>query len=276
MELEMDLRVALENDEFFLVYQPTFNLQDMTPTGMEALIRWNSETRGTVQPNDFIPLLEETGLIVEIGKWVLREACLQGVRWREAGHPIGVAVNVSARQLDTDELVTDVERTLRETGLDANMLTIEITESALMRDVQQTSMRLATVKELGVRVAIDDFGTGYSSLAYLQRLPIDILKIDRSFVATLTDENESVTLVNAIIRMAEALGHSTIAEGIEQESQDRVLRRLGCRFGQGYLLGRPLDAAATERLLRSSAPATDAPGGRRSRLKSESLYAKWD
>ncbi|MGD0455655.1 MAG: EAL domain-containing protein, partial [Solirubrobacteraceae bacterium] len=168
MELEMDLRMALENEEFFLVYQPTFNLQDMSATGMEALIRWNSPTRDIVQPDSFIPLPEETGLIVEIGKWVLLEACRQGVAWRDAGYPIGIAVNVSARQLDTDEFVADVEQTLHETGLDPGSLTVEVTETALMRDAEQTAMRLAAVKELGVRIAIDDFGTGYSSMAHLQ------------------------------------------------------------------------------------------------------------
>jgi EAL domain-containing protein (putative c-di-GMP-specific phosphodiesterase class I) len=165
---------------------------------------------------------------------------------------------------------------LSDTGFDPSNLIVEITESAMMHDIDAAVHELRSLKDLGLRIAIDDFGTGYSSLAYLQRLPIDILKIDRSFVATLSDDDESVTLVNAIIRMAEALGHSTIAEGIEQESQERVLRRLGCRFGQGYLLGRPLDGPSMERLLRSYATASDAPRDRRSRLKSESLYAKWD
>ena len=250
MELEMDLRVALERDEFFLVYQPTFNLQDMTPTGMEALIRWNSATRGTVQPNDFIPLLEETGLIVEIGKWVLREACLQGVRWREAGHPIGIAVNVSARQLDTDEFVTDVERTLRETGLDADMLTIEITESALMRDVQQTAARLATVKELGVRIAIDDFGTGYSSMANLQQLSVDALKIDRSFITQMTHNREGETIIRTLVQLGKALSIETLAEGIEQTHELSLLQGERCDSGQGFLFARPLEVADAAAFLR--------------------------
>jgi diguanylate cyclase (GGDEF)-like protein len=247
MELEMDLRVALENDEFYLVYQPTFSLQDMAPTGMEALIRWKNATRGTVQPNDFIPLLEETGLIVEIGKWVLSEACLQGVRWREAGHPIGVAVNVSARQLDTDEFVADVERTLRDTGLGADMLTIEITESALMRDVQQTAMRLATVKQLGVRVAIDDFGTGYSSMASLQQLSVDALKIDRSFITQMTHNKEGETIIRTLVQLGKALSLETLAEGIEQTHELSLLQGQRCDSGQGFLFARPLeqdDAAA--------------------------------
>ncbi len=247
MELEMDLRVALDNDEFYLVYQPTFSLQDMTPTGMEALIRWKSEARGTVQPNDFIPLLEETGLIVEIGKWVLWEACLQGVRWREAGHPIGVAINVSARQLDTDEFVSDVEGTLRETDLRPDMLTIEITESALMRDVQQTAIRLARVKELGVRVAIDDFGTGYSSMASLQQLSVDALKIDRSFITQMTHNKEGETIIRTLVQLGKALSIETLAEGIEQTHELSLLQGQRCDSGQGFLFARPLeedDAAA--------------------------------
>jgi EAL domain-containing protein (putative c-di-GMP-specific phosphodiesterase class I) len=247
MELEMDLRVALEHDEFYLVYQPTFSLQDMSPTGMEALIRWKSATRGIVQPNDFIPLLEETGLIVEIGKWILQEACLQGVSWREAGHPIGVAVNVSARQLDTDEFVADVERTLAQTGLIPEMLTIEITESALMRDVQQTATRLARIKQLGVRVAIDDFGTGYSSMASLQQLSVDALKIDRSFITQMTHNKEGETIIRTLVQLGKALSIETLAEGIEQTHELSLLQGQRCDSGQGFLFARPLeqdDAAA--------------------------------
>jgi diguanylate cyclase (GGDEF)-like protein len=250
MELEMDLRVALENEEFYLVYQPTFSLQDMAPTGMEALIRWKNESRGTVQPNDFIPLLEETGLIVEIGKWVLWEACLQGVRWREAGHPIGVAVNVSARQLDTDEFVADVEQILRDTGLGPEMLTIEITESALMRDVQQTATRLARVKELGVRVAIDDFGTGYSSMASLQQLSVDALKIDRSFITQMTHNKEGETIIRTLVQLGKALSIETLAEGIEQTHELSLLQGQRCDSGQGFLFARPLEQADAAAFLR--------------------------
>jgi diguanylate cyclase (GGDEF)-like protein len=249
MELEMDLRVALENEEFFLVYQPTFNLQDMTATGMEALIRWNSPTREVVQPDSFIPLLEETGLIVQIGKWVLLEACRQGVRWREAGYPIGIAVNVSARQLDTDEFVADVERTLRETGLDAGSLTIEITETALMRDAEQTALRLAAVKSLGVRIAIDDFGTGYSSMAHLQHFPVDALKIDRSFIAQMAHNQEGETILQTLVQLGKALSIETLAEGIEQARELSVLQSERCDSGQGFLFARPLDAADTEAFL---------------------------
>jgi diguanylate cyclase (GGDEF)-like protein len=249
MELEMDLRVALEKDEFFLVYQPTFNLQDMNATGMEALIRWNSPTRAIVQPDTFIPLLEETGLIVPIGKWVLLEACRQGVRWRDAGYPIGIAVNVSARQLDTDEFIADVERTLMETGLDAGSLTIEITETALMRDAEQTALRLAAIKDLGVRIAIDDFGTGYSSMAHLQHFPVDALKIDRSFIAQMAHNQEGETILQTLVQLGKALSIETLAEGIEQPHELSVLQGERCDSGQGFLFARPLDAVDTEAFL---------------------------
>jgi diguanylate cyclase (GGDEF)-like protein len=251
MELEMDLRVALENDEFFLVYQPTFDLQEMCATGMEALIRWNSPTRDVVQPDNFIPLLEETGLIVQIGRWVLLEACRQGVSWREAGYPIGIAVNVSARQLDTDEFVADVRRTLEETGLDAGSLTIEITETALMRDAERTAMRLAEVKQLGVRIAIDDFGTGYSSMAHLQHFPVDALKIDRSFIAQMAHNEEGETILHTLVQLGKALSIETLAEGIEQAHELAHLQGEQCDSGQGFLFARPLDAADTQAFLQN-------------------------
>jgi diguanylate cyclase (GGDEF)-like protein len=251
MELEMDLRMAIENDEFFLVYQPTFNLQDMSPTGMEALIRWNSPTRGTVPPNEFITLLEETELIVEVGRWVLLEACRQGVRWRESGYPIGVAVNVSARQLDTDEFVADVEHALRETGLEPDSLTVEITETALMRDIERTAVRLASIKQIGVRIAIDDFGTGYSSMAHLQRFTVDALKIDRSFITQMTHNQEGHTIIRTLVQLGKALSIETLAEGIEQAHELSLLQGEHCDTGQGFLFARPLAAADTADFLRN-------------------------
>jgi diguanylate cyclase (GGDEF)-like protein len=253
MELEMDLRVALENEEFSLVYQPTFDLSDMSPTGVEALIRWNSPTRGTVQPDDFIPLLEETGLITQIGKWVLEEACRQGAAWRAAGHRIGMAVNVSARQLDTDQLIGDIESALSDSGLDPGALTIEITETTLMRNADETARRLNTIKELGVRIAIDDFGTGYSSLAHLQKFPVDALKIDRSFISGLTNKGEGEALIHTLVQLGKALSIETLAEGIEQTQELSLLRDERCDSGQGFLFARPLDVAATEAFLESCA-----------------------
>jgi diguanylate cyclase (GGDEF)-like protein len=249
MELEMDLREALEKDEFFLAYQPTIALSDMNPTGVEALIRWEHPVRGVVQPDDFIPLLEETGLIVEVGKWVLEEACKQGAAWRAAGYPIGMAVNVSGRQLDTDQLIVDIERALAESGLDPGALTVEITETTLMRNVEETARRLAQVKRLGVRIAIDDFGTGYSSLAHLQRFPVDALKIDRSFISGLSNNQEGETLMHTLVQLGKALSIETFAEGIEQQHELSLLKEQDCDSGQGFLFARPLDVAATEAFL---------------------------
>jgi diguanylate cyclase (GGDEF)-like protein len=249
MELEMDLREALEKDEFFLAYQPTIALSDMNPTGVEALIRWEHPVRGVVQPDDFIPLLEETGLIVEVGKWVLEEACKQGAAWRAAGYPIGMAVNVSGRQLDTDQLIVDIERALAESGLDPAALTVEITETTLMRNVEETARRLAQVKALGVRIAIDDFGTGYSSLAHLQRFPVDALKIDRSFISGLSNNQEGETLMHTLVQLGKALSIETFAEGIEQQHELSLLKEQDCDSGQGFLFARPLDVAATEAFL---------------------------
>jgi diguanylate cyclase (GGDEF)-like protein len=249
MELEMDLQVALENEEFFLVYQPTFNLQEMRPTGMEALIRWRSPSRGLVQPNDFIPLLEETGMITEVGSWVLQEACAQCASWRESRHRVGIAVNVSARQLDQDELVQDVERALARSGLEPDALTIEITETAVMRDIERSAARLTSIKQLGVRVAIDDFGTGYSSMAHLQRLSVDALKIDRSFITQMTHNDEGETIIRTLVQLGKALSIETFAEGIEQITELSLLRGERCDSGQGFLLARPLEAADTASFL---------------------------
>jgi diguanylate cyclase (GGDEF)-like protein len=251
MELEMDLREALENDEFLLNYQPTIDLRDMSPTGVEALIRWKHPVRGIVQPDDFIPLLEETGLITEVGKWVLEEACSQAAAWRADGYSIGIAVNVSGRQLDSDQLVADVEGALAHSGLDPKALTIEITETTLMRNVEETACRLAQVKALGVRIAIDDFGTGYSSIAHLQRFPVDALKIDRSFISGMRDNLEGETLIQTLVQLGKALSIETFAEGIEQPQELSVLRDQDCDSGQGFLFARPLDVADTEKFLQN-------------------------
>jgi diguanylate cyclase (GGDEF)-like protein len=251
MELEMDLRDALNNDEFFLVYQPTLNLSDMTPTGVEALIRWQHPTRGLVQPDDFIPLLEETGMIVEVGRWVLTQACRQGAKWRQAGYPIGMAVNVSSRQLDTDQLIGDIEDALAQSGLDPEALTIELTETTLMRNIEETAHRLDAIKQLGVRIAIDDFGTGYSSLAHLQRFPVDALKIDRSFISGLKKNEQGETLIHTLVQLGKALSIETFAEGIEQPQELSLLQGEDCDSGQGFLFARPLDVAATETFLQN-------------------------
>jgi diguanylate cyclase (GGDEF)-like protein len=256
MELEMDLRDAFEKEEFFVVYQPTFDLRSMIPTGMEALLRWSHPRRGVVQPDDFVPLLEETGLIVEVGRWVLGEACRQGAEWRAAGRAVGIAVNVSARQLDRDELVAEIGETLSDTGLEPDALTIEITETTIMANAEETAERLAAIKELGVRVAIDDFGTGYSSLAYLQRFPVDALKIDRSFIAKVREGSEGETLIKTLVQLGKSLSIETLAEGIEQANELSLLRAESCDTGQGFLFARPLDVVECESFLENWAEAS--------------------
>jgi diguanylate cyclase (GGDEF)-like protein len=250
MELEMDLHAALERKEFFLLYQPTLDLTGMAPSGFEALLRWTRPSQGVVQPMDFIPLLEETGLIVDVGKWVLGEACRQGARWRSNGHAVGMAVNVSARQLETDQFIEDVRHALADSGLEPQALTLEITETALMRDPEETARRLRAIKDLHVRIAIDDFGTGYSSFGHLKRFPVDALKIDRSFIWQLAENPEGETLLRTLVKLGKALGMETVAEGIEREHELSVLRDECCDSGQGYLFARPLDVNAAAAFLR--------------------------
>jgi EAL domain-containing protein (putative c-di-GMP-specific phosphodiesterase class I) len=234
----------------------------MVPTGMEALLRWRHGTRGIVQPDEFIPLLEETGLIVDVGAWVLREACRQAAEWREAGHPVGVAVNVAARQLDRDEFVEEVRNALDAHRLDADALTIEITETTIMSNPEETAERLQAIKEIGVRIAIDDFGTGYSSLAYLQRFPVDALKIDRSFISRIRKDADGDTLIRTLVQLGKSLSIETLAEGIEQAQELSLLRRESCDTGQGYLFARPLDVEECEGFLENWA-GTQAPAARR-------------
>ncbi len=252
MELEMDLRGALEKEEFFLVYQPTVNLSDMHTTGMEALIRWKHPTRGLLQPDSFIPLLEDTGLIADVGKWVLEQACAQAAEWREAGYPIMMAVNVSARQLDTDQITVDIECALAGSGLDAEALMIEVTETTLMHNAEETSRHLNRIKQLGVQIAIDDFGTGYSSLAHLQRFPVDALKIDQSFISGLRRNEEGKTLIRTLVQLGKALSIETFAEGIEEQHELSLLQEENCDSGQGFLFAHPLDVPTAEAFLRSS------------------------
>jgi diguanylate cyclase (GGDEF)-like protein len=238
--LEMDLRGALAANEFFLVYQPIFNLREMTVTGVEALLRWNHPTRGVVQPDLFIPLLEETGMIVSIGRWVLETACRQAADWTRLGYHLAISVNVSTRQLESDQLIVDVSAALSASGLDAASLIVEVTETALMRDPDATALRLHTLKTLGVRIAIDDFGTGYSSLAYLRQFPVDSLKIDRSFISGIADSPESAALMHTLVQLGKTLGLETLAEGIEESDQLGHLQGEQCDSGQGFLFARPL------------------------------------
>ena len=253
LTLEMDLAEALEQHQLFLQYQPTFDLQSERVIGVEALIRWNHPTRGVISPIEFIPIAEESGLIVPIGRWVLQEACMQAAHWYGDGHRIGMAVNVSGRQLDHDELIEDVRGALTESGLDPTTLTLEITETTLMRDAEATAKRLRSLKQLGVRIAIDDFGTGYSSLAYLRQFPVDALKIDRSFISGIAGSKGSAALIHTLVQLGKTLDIETLAEGIEEQSQLETLQREHCDHGQGFLFSRPLDADAVERFLNADA-----------------------
>jgi diguanylate cyclase (GGDEF)-like protein len=250
LELAADLRAAIGSDQFFLVYQPIFGLESTTLTGVEALIRWHHPTRGLVMPDEFIPLAEDTALIVPIGHWVLHEACRQAAEWRLRGHPIGVSVNMSGRQLDDDvDFLADVRDALTESGLPAGLLTLEITETMLMRDAPASARRLGALKALGVRIAIDDFGTGYSSLGYLQQFPVDALKIDRSFINGMSRNPESAALIHTMIELGRSFGIETLAEGIEDRAQLLGLLSEQCDSGQGFLFARPLSPDALEELI---------------------------
>jgi diguanylate cyclase (GGDEF)-like protein len=248
--LELDLRRALERDELMLVYQPTFDLAEGAVNGVEALVRWRHPSRGVLQPDEFIPIAEESDLIVGLGRWVLVTACRQAVLWHRAGYPLEISVNVSARQLDDAALEEAVREALAQSGLDPRYLVLEITETTLMRDAEATVLRLEGMKRLGVRIAIDDFGTGYSSLAYLQQFPVDALKIDRMFISGLASSGEGKALIHTLVQLGKTLGLATVAEGIEEHSQLRDLRAEECDSGQGFLLAKPLEPAAIEPLLR--------------------------
>ena len=243
LDLEADLRRAVERNEFVLHYQPTVALATGRISGMEALVRWNSPERGMVPPGMFIPVAEDTGLIVPLGAWVLEEACRQTVAW---GHEFGmdapstISINVSARQLQDDSLVPAFAEILDRTGINPANVVLEITESAVMSDAEAMVARLHQLKALGVRLAIDDFGTGYSSMSYLCSFPIDILKIDRSFVSGVPNEPQKVGIVRTIVELGHILDLQTVAEGIELNEELEQLRALDCDLGQGYWFAKPL------------------------------------
>jgi diguanylate cyclase len=244
--LELDLHDALDGEQFFLLYQPTLDLEYERMTGVEALLRWQHPTRGVIPPDVFIPIAERTGLIVPIGRWVLDQACAQAAAWHGQGHELGMAVNVSTRQLEHDAFIGEVAEALRTSGLDASTLTLEITETTLMRDPDAASKRLNELKALGVRLAIDDFGTGYSSLAYLRQFPVDAIKIDRSFISGLAASAESTALIHTLVQLGKTLGLQTLGEGIEEAPQLHALQREHCDLGQGFLFARPLTAGAIQ------------------------------
>ncbi len=251
LAVESRLRGALDNDELSLAYQPKVDASRNQIVGVEALLRWNNPVLGQVSPVEFIPIAEDTGLILPIGRWVLREACSQAVRWRSAGlRPVPVAVNLSPRQFGAPNLVDDIATILAETGLDPRLLELEVTEGAVMPDPGRAATLLAMIKALGVRIAIDDFGTGYSSLSQLKQLPIDTLKVDRSFVTHIPDNSEDGAITEAIIAMAKTLDLKVVAEGVESADQLAFLNNLSCDEIQGYYFSRPLTPDNLAQLLR--------------------------
>jgi diguanylate cyclase (GGDEF)-like protein len=253
LELESELRRALQNGELEPHYQPLVALESGKIVGWEALARWQHPERGMISPGAFIPIAEETGIIVPLGRWILECACRQARRWLEVidGDSLSMSVNVAARQFQDPDLIHDIASILEQTGLPPSSLKLEITESAVMEDADAAERTLRSLKELGVQVAIDDFGTGYSSLAYLKRFPVDTLKIDRSFVDGLGQDAQDTAIVRSIIALAKALDMSVTAEGIETPSQRAQLELLGCDIGQGYLFGRPASWAQAEQLFRN-------------------------
>ena len=255
LQLETDLRRAIDRGEFFIEYQPIVELRSGRLTGFEALVRWQHPERGSVLPDRFIAVAEETGFIVPIGRWVLLQACLQMQRWNEKhspATPLSISVNLSGRQFAHSNLLEQITEILEVTGLDPRLLKLEITESVVMESVESTAGTLEKLRALGVELSIDDFGTGYSSLSYLHRLPIDTLKIDRSFVSRMAENNENKEIVRTIIMLAKTLGMGVIAEGVETNEQAELLRELECQSVQGYLVSRPLDAESTDRLILSA------------------------
>ncbi|MGH2674776.1 MAG: putative bifunctional diguanylate cyclase/phosphodiesterase, partial [Actinomycetota bacterium] len=251
LELTAHLARAVEQHEFTLEYQPIVDLETQSIEGIEALVRWRHPTRGLLSPSEFIPLAEDTGLIVPLGWAILREACTRAAGWQVEGHPpLAISVNLSPKQLTDPNLVGEVDRSLQASGLDPGCLILEITEDVLMHETEATLQTLRELKKLGVRLAIDDFGTGYSSLSYLERFPVDMLKIAKTFVDQLGNGTPRSPLVEAVIRLGEALGLRTVAEGIETAEQLDRLRGLHCKQGQGFLFARPLDEHAIDLLLR--------------------------
>jgi EAL domain-containing protein (putative c-di-GMP-specific phosphodiesterase class I)/GGDEF domain-containing protein len=257
-ELESALRGALERGEFELHYQPRMCVATGRTLGFEALLRWRLPGRGLVSPAEFIPIAEETGLIVPLGRWVLGEACAQAKRWQAQGfEPTHMAVNLSPLQFRDPRLFADVESALRRSQLDPRWLELELTESSLMHDVDAVSAALQRFKALGITISIDDFGTGYSSLAYLRRLPIDALKIDRSFLREVTREPDDASIATAIVLLAKCLRLRVVAEGVETPGQLAFLRIMKCDEAQGYLFARPAPANECERWLTRAGEATD-------------------
>ncbi|HEX8148527.1 MAG TPA: bifunctional diguanylate cyclase/phosphodiesterase [Pyrinomonadaceae bacterium] len=252
LQIETDLRKALEKEQFYLLYQPIVSLDNFKLCGFEALVRWHHPERGLVSPLDFIPIAEETGQIIQLGEWALEEACRQMHEWQEKypqASPFFMSVNLSAKQFNHTLLMAQVDNVLRKTGLNPRQLKLEITEGAVMENIDTATEMLRHLRDLGVQLAIDDFGTGYSSLSYLHRFPIDTLKIDRSFVTRMANNLENVEIVRTIVMLAQVLGMDVVAEGVETKDQLKILRDLKCEYGQGYYFSRPSSPADAEKII---------------------------
>jgi len=243
LSMETQLHHALEQGQLELFYQPQIHLETEQLTGFEALLRWRRDDGELIPPGDFIPLAEESGLIVPIGDWVIREACRQLAQWRDEGRPrLPLAINLSARQFTETSLMQRINQALRENRLDPHLLELELTESMIMEDAQSASEKLRAFHESGLRIAVDDFGTGYSSMSYLKSFPLDLIKIDRSFVRDLSNDATDEAIVRAIIAMGKALGVNILAEGVEDQRQRQILLDAGCMLAQGYYYSKPMPA----------------------------------
>ncbi|MDP9381051.1 MAG: bifunctional diguanylate cyclase/phosphodiesterase [Chloroflexota bacterium] len=259
LDLEADLHRAMQRGELRVYYQPKLDLVSGRIEGMEALVRWQHPQRNLIHPAEFIPMAEETGLILPIGLWMVQQVCRQGRLWQEqypSEPPLVMGVNLSVRQFQHAQLVTEVSKILKESGLDAHRLQFEVTESVVMENAESTIKRMQGLKALGVQLAIDDFGTGYSSLSYLKRFPIDTLKIDRSFIDGLGQDLEDTAIVQAVITLAKTLRVQVTAEGVETAEQVRHLKSLGCDLAQGYYFSEPLSAESAGALLAKRVGAT--------------------
>ncbi|MCG8125759.1 MAG: EAL domain-containing protein, partial [Candidatus Thiodiazotropha taylori] len=250
LKLEGKLRKALVSKEMELYYQPQIDMRTGQLVSAEALLRWHQPELGMIPPDEFIPIAEETGMIIELGEWVLNEACRQNKAWQDAGHQsIRVAINLSSMQFIQRDLSHKVDNSLRSSGLDPKYLEFEITESILMRNVNETIATLNEFKMMGINISVDDFGTGYSSLSYLKRFPLNSLKIDRSFIRDIPENADDVTITSAIIAMAHQLNLGVVAEGVESQRQLDFLHQQGCEMAQGYFFSKPLPAEEFEAML---------------------------
>jgi predicted signal transduction protein with EAL and GGDEF domain len=252
LEAENDLRRAIEAGEFVVHYQPIIQLDDGKSRGVEALVRWEHPQRGLLEPSEFVPIAEESGLVIPMGEQVLREACLRAKEW-QVKHPrippLVMSVNLSARQLSRPELAQSVEGILKESGLEGSCLTLDVTETVYVKTLEGNTAALDSLRGMGVRISIDDFGTGYSSLAYLKMLPADAIKVDKSFVKGVGYEVEDTAIVRMVVDLAHTLGMEVIAEGVDSEEQARLLGEMGCDMAQGFYFSKPLSPQAASRFL---------------------------